>query len=38
MNKHRIEEKRMNEMLKIAQTTSPRDILRRLKEIDGTSP
>jgi DNA-binding NtrC family response regulator len=37
MNKNRIEEKKMNEMLKIAQSNSPREILRRLKEIDSTS-
>ncbi|MBC2715852.1 MAG: response regulator [Desulfobacteraceae bacterium] len=34
MNKNKIEEKKMNEMLKIAQSNSPREILRRLKEID----
>ncbi len=34
MNKNQIEEKRMNEMLKVSQTTSARDILRRLREID----
>jgi len=38
MNKNRIAEQRMNEMLKISQNTSPRDILRRLKEIDSASP
>ncbi len=37
MNKHRIEEKRMSEMLKMAQSNSPREILRRLKEIDSGS-
>ncbi|ABW67166.1 response regulator [Desulfosudis oleivorans] len=34
MNKKQIEEKQMNEMLKLAQSSSPRDILKRLKEID----
>jgi DNA-binding NtrC family response regulator len=34
MNKNSIAEKRMNEMLKISQSNSPREILRRLKEID----
>ena len=34
MNKNAIEEKRMNDMLKVSQSSSPRDILRRLKEID----
>lgn len=34
MNKHEIEEQRMNDLLKIAQSNSPREILRRLKEID----
>jgi len=34
MNKNKIEEKRLNEMLKISQATSARDILKRLKEID----
>ena len=34
MNRNQIEEKRMNEMLKISQSTSTRDILRRLQEID----
>lgn len=34
MNKNKIEEQRMNEMLKISQSNSPREILRRLKEID----
>ncbi|MCF8028976.1 MAG: response regulator [Desulfobacteraceae bacterium] len=34
MNKNRIEENRMNEMLKLAQSDSPRKILRRLKDID----
>jgi len=34
MNKNKIEEKRMNDLLKISQSTSPRDMLRRLKEID----
>lgn len=37
MNKHRIEEQRLNDMLKISQSTSPRDILRRLKEIDAAA-
>lgn len=35
MNKNKIEEKKMSEMLKMAQSNSPREILRRLKEIDG---
>ena len=30
MNKNAIEEKRMNDMLKVSQSSSPRDILRRL--------
>ncbi len=34
MNRKNIEEKKMNELLKISQSSSPRDILRRLKEID----
>lgn len=34
MNKKQIEEKRMNELLKLSQSSSPREILRRLKEID----
>jgi len=34
MNKNRIEEKKMNEMLLLSQSDSPRAILRRLKEID----
>lgn len=34
MNKNRIEEKRMNEMLKLAQSDSPRKILSRLRQID----
>lgn len=34
MNKNKIEERKMNDMLKISQSTSPREILRRLKEID----
>lgn len=34
MNRNRIEENRMNEMLKLAQSDSPRKILNRLKEID----
>ncbi len=34
MNKNRIEEKKMNEMLRLSQSDSPRAILRRLKEID----
>jgi len=37
MNKNKIEEKRMNEMLKISQSNSPREILRRLNEIDTAS-
>jgi len=34
MNKKKIEEKKMNELLKISLSGSSRDILRRLKEID----
>ncbi len=34
MNRNKIEEKRMNELLKISQSNSPRDMLRRLKELD----
>jgi len=34
MNRKDIEEKKMNELLKISQAGSSRDILRRLKEID----
>ncbi len=34
MNKNRIEEERMNQLLKLSQSSSPRDILRRLSEID----
>ncbi len=34
MNRNRIEEKKMNELLKISQSGSSRDVLRRLKEID----
>jgi len=34
MNKKKIEEKKMAELLKISLSGSPRDILRRLKEID----
>lgn len=34
MNKKKIEEKKMTELLKISLAGSPRDILRRLKEID----
>jgi len=34
MNRKNIEEKKMNELLKISQSSSPRDILRKLKEID----
>jgi DNA-binding NtrC family response regulator len=34
MNKNKIEEKKMNDLLKISQSNSPREILRRLKEID----
>jgi len=35
MNKHKIEEQKMNELLKISQSSSPREILRKLREIDG---
>lgn len=38
MNKHHIAEQRMNEMLKISKSHSPREILRRLKEIDAAPP
>ena len=34
MNKNKIEEKRMNHLLKLSQSSSPREILRRLNEID----
>jgi len=34
MNRKNIEEKKMNELLKISQAGSSRDILRRLQEID----
>ena len=34
MNRKKIEETKMNEMLKISLTGSPREIMRRLKEID----
>ena len=34
MNKNKIEEKRINEMLRLAQSDSPRKILARLKAID----
>ena len=34
MNKKKIEDKKMTELLKISLSGSPRDILRRLKEID----
>lgn len=34
MNKNQIEEKKMNQLLKLSQSTSPREILRRLSEID----
>lgn len=34
MNRKKIEEKKMDELLKISLSGSPRDILRRLKEID----
>ncbi len=37
MNRHKIEEKKMNELLKISQSSSPREILRKLREIDGGS-
>ena len=34
MNKKKIEDKKMSELLKISLYNSPREILRRLKEID----
>ncbi|MBT7086110.1 MAG: response regulator [Desulfobacterales bacterium] len=34
MNKNDIEDKKMNELLKISISNSPREILRRLQEID----
>ncbi len=34
MNRKKIEQKKMDELLKISLSGSPRDILRRLKEID----
>jgi len=37
MNKNKIEEKQMNELLKISQSSSPRDMLRRLRELDGAT-
>jgi len=34
MNRNRIQEEKLNELLKISQAVSSRDVLRRLKEID----
>ena len=34
MNKKKIEEKKMNELLSISISSSPREILRKLREID----
>jgi DNA-binding NtrC family response regulator len=34
MNKNKIEEKKMSEMLKLSQVNSPREILQKLQEID----
>ena len=34
MNRKRIEEKKMDELLKISLSSSPREILRRLRELD----
>ena len=34
MNKNQIEEKKMNQLLKLSQSSSPREILKRLSEID----
>ena len=34
MNRNKIEEKKMNDLLKIARAGSSRDVLRRLKEIE----
>ncbi|CAN2041161.1 Response regulator [Candidatus Magnetomoraceae bacterium gMMP-15] len=34
MNKNKIEEEKMNKLLKVSLTSSPREILRRLSEID----
>ncbi len=34
MNRHQIEEKKMNELIKISQSPSARDILKRLHELD----
>jgi len=34
MNKKQIEEKKMNELLNISMSNSPREILRKLREID----
>jgi len=34
MNKNQIEEQRMNRLLKLTQSSSPREILKRLSEID----
>ncbi|MEW6079191.1 MAG: response regulator [Thermodesulfobacteriota bacterium] len=38
MNKNQIEEKRMNQLLKLSESNSPKDILKRLKEIDRSGP
>jgi DNA-binding NtrC family response regulator len=35
MNRKKIEEKKMDQMLRISTSASPRDILRRLRELDG---
>ncbi len=34
MNKNQLEEKKMNELLRISQSYSPREILRKLREMD----
>ena len=36
MNKRKIEEQKMNEMLRMSVVSSPREILKKLKEIDRT--
>jgi hypothetical protein len=35
MNKQKIEDEKMNQLLKIAMGSGPKEILRRLREIDG---
>jgi DNA-binding NtrC family response regulator len=38
MNKNQIEEKKMNQLLKLSEFNSPKEILKRLKEIDQAGP